>query len=198
LKGCRPLTEAEVVDVGRSFGGRWVLRDRALFVCGCKTGFRISELLSLTLGDVVSHGRITQYLSVHRRHMKKKREGRTVKLNPAAREVIEAWVAEMAMLGLTQSSTPLFLSRRRDRDGKARSISRVQGHRILREAYAANELDGRLGTHTMRKTFAGQVYERLGRDLFRTQQALGHKSPGSTVAYLSFMQTEIDEAIEAL
>jgi hypothetical protein len=47
MKGCRPLTEAEVALVRRSFGGRYGRRDRALFLLGVKSGFRISELLSL-------------------------------------------------------------------------------------------------------------------------------------------------------
>ena len=40
MKGCRPLTDKEVARVAEHFLGR--SRDRALFLLGVKTGFRIS------------------------------------------------------------------------------------------------------------------------------------------------------------
>ena len=46
MSGCRPLQGAEVVEVAQSFGGRYALRDRALFLVGLYTGFRITELLT--------------------------------------------------------------------------------------------------------------------------------------------------------
>jgi site-specific recombinase XerD len=59
-------------------------------------------------------------------------------------------------------------------------------------------LRGKLGTHTMRKTFANNVHERLGRDLVKTQRALGQKNITTTILYLSFRDDEITQAILAL
>jgi integrase len=70
MKGCRPLSEEEVVLVQRSFGGVYAARDRALFLLGVKSGFRISKLLSLRLGDVWQHGRLVDRVTVRRQHMK--------------------------------------------------------------------------------------------------------------------------------
>jgi hypothetical protein len=39
-------------------------------------------LLSLIVGDVQQHGKIVDYVTVQRKHMKKKTEGRTVPLHP--------------------------------------------------------------------------------------------------------------------
>jgi integrase len=50
----------EITAVSRSFGGTYAARDRALFILGLKSGFRISELLSLRLGDVLQHGCLVQ------------------------------------------------------------------------------------------------------------------------------------------
>jgi site-specific recombinase XerD len=50
----------------------------------------------------------------------------------------------------------------------------------------------------MRKTFAKKIYEHLGRDLARTQEALGHQHINDTRKYLSFDRTEIDRAILAI
>ena len=82
MKGCRPLTDAEVAIVAQSFGGTYATRDRALFVLGIKTGFRISELLSLTIGDVYQHGQVVARVTVKRAHMKRKVEGRTLAAAP--------------------------------------------------------------------------------------------------------------------
>jgi len=38
------------------------------------------------------------------------------------------------------------------------------------------------------------MYQALDQNIFKLQKALGHASPSSTVAYLSFNEEEIDEA----
>jgi Phage integrase family len=67
MKGCRVLTANEVARVSQAFCGTYAARDRALFILGIKTGFRISELLSLPVGDVWQHGRFVDYVAVQRR-----------------------------------------------------------------------------------------------------------------------------------
>jgi integrase len=77
MKGCRPLTDQEVNLISRSFSGTFAKRNKALFILGVRSGFRISELLSLRVGDVLQHGKIVEHVTVARAHMKKKLEGRT-------------------------------------------------------------------------------------------------------------------------
>lgn len=194
MKGCRPLTEAEVTLVAQSFGGTYATRDKALFVLGIKSGFRISELLSLTIGDVYQHGQVVARVTVKRAHMKRKVEGRTMLLHPEAQTAIQAWLSELATAGALLPSRYLFASRK----GVNRPISREQAWHILKEAYATNGLSGALGTHSMRKTFANNVYAKLGHDLVKTQRAMGHKNINSSVSYLSFCEDDIDQAILAL
>ena len=193
MKGARPLTDSEVLQVSNSFRGRYALRDRALFVLGTKTGLRISELLSLTIGDVLQHGRIVNRVSVQRKHIKRKLEGRTMLLHPDAKEALALWVAQLSGRVEVRRDTPVFLSRKGQQP-----IGRRHAWTILMGNYAENRLEGTLGTHAMRKTFANKVHVLLGRDLVKTQRALGHKNVSSTVSYLSFLQEEIDEAILAL
>lgn len=64
IKGCRPFTEAEVEILQQSFGGIYADRHKALFLLGVKSGFRISELLSLRVGDVAQHGRLNDRVTV--------------------------------------------------------------------------------------------------------------------------------------
>jgi integrase len=193
MKGCRPLSEDEVELVRQSFGGTYGLRDRALFLLGLKSGFRISELLSLRVQDVYQHGRMVERVTVQRRHMKKKLEGRTVVLHPEAKAALADWLMRLPQMATVTPQTYVFQSRK----GSNQPIGKIQAWKILHEAARTNELTGKLGTHMMRKTFADRVYHQLHRDLVKTQRAMGHKNINSTVAYLSFVEDEIDQAILA-
>ena len=52
MKGTRPLDNQEIRLVSACFDGTYGDRNRGLFMLGVSTGGRISELLSLTVGDV--------------------------------------------------------------------------------------------------------------------------------------------------
>jgi len=191
MRGCRPLTEPEVDAVLRCCQGRHAARDRALFLLGVRSGFRISELLSLRIRNVVQARRVVERVHVPRRHMKGKREGRTVLLHPAARAALANWLEELRASGHTSPESFVFQSRH----GTNQAIGRIQAWRILRRAFERAGLNGNLGTHSMRKTFADRVYDRLGKDLVKTARALAHRSISSTASYLTFRESEIDEAI---
>jgi integrase len=203
MRGCRPLSDAEVTLIAKSFGGTFAKRNKALFILGVRTGYRISELLSLTVGDVLHHGKVVDHITVQRRHMKGGKagntSGRTVPLHPEARAALSVWLEVLAKrLGTLEASLPVFCSRVKDpATGLRKAISRQQAWEILKEAFAANELTGKLGTHVMRKTFANRMYEKLNRDLVKVQRAMGHRNINSTVSYLSFREEDITDAILA-
>ena len=52
MKGTRPLDNTEIRLVSACFDGTFEARNRGLFMLGVSTGGRISELLSLQIGDV--------------------------------------------------------------------------------------------------------------------------------------------------
>ena len=82
-------------------------------------------------------------------HMKGKRESGSVRLHPKAQEAISVWIESM---GEFTPQTYLFQSR----EGRNQPISRVQAAKILKAAYAANELPelDRLWTHSLRNLVA--------------------------------------------
>jgi integrase len=82
VRGCRPLTDQEIEVVGKSFSGIYAKRNKALFMRGLKTGYRITELLSLRVGDVYQHEKGIDRVTVQRRNMKGKMRSRTVILHP--------------------------------------------------------------------------------------------------------------------
>lgn len=187
MQGSRPLTDAEVAQVLEVLGSP---RNRALFLLGLRSGFRISELLSLRLKDVLQNGNLVDRVAVERKNMKGQLAGRTVVLHPEAREALGFWVNR-----LTERHTDPVTFLFRSRQGANQAMDRRSAWHLLTRAFAKCGLTGKLGTHCMRKTFAKKVHEKLGRDLVKTQKALGHARITSTVSYLSFNENDIDDAI---
>ncbi len=192
MRGCRPLTDQEIAEILPDFYGRCFKRDKAMFLLGLKSGFRVSEVLSVLIGDVLQYGQLVDRVAVRRKDTKGKVEGRSVPLHPAAKAAIRELLDEMAAEGADLSpETPLFRSRK----GENRPISRVQAWWVLKRAANRAKLPGKVATHSWRKSFAQRIYEKLDHDLVKTQRALGHRCITSTVSYLSFVDEEIDRAI---
>lgn len=189
MRGTRPLTDQEYHEVLTHIRGKNSYRTRALFILGCKSGFRISEMLSLTVGDVWQKGKMVARVTVRRSSMKGKNESRTILLHPEASEALQWLIEENKLFDKPKSF--IFLSQK----GGNKPISRIQAFRDLAKVFEVIGLEGKLGTHCMRKTFANKMYDRLGHDLIKLQKAMGHKNVNSTAQYLSFREEEIDEAI---
>ena len=113
MRGCRPLSDAEVKQVAKSFSGTYAKRNKALFILGVRTGFRISELLSLLVGDVLQHGKILDRITVQRRNMKGKTQGRTIRVHPGAKAALSVWLNQLQKKEPLDPQYPVFASRTR-------------------------------------------------------------------------------------
>ncbi len=191
MRGCRPWSDKELSEYEQAFSGRYRLRNLALFVLGSRSGFRVSELLSLKVGDVYSNGHIVDRVSVARRHMKGKKQSRSVYLHPKVKPYLRQWLYELRQRGFMLSSDWLFV-----RDDGLKPISRHQVWRILKDLARSLGHGGKIGTHSMRKTFANKVWIVTKGNLILVQKALGHIDINSTVSYLSFREEDIDRAIK--
>jgi hypothetical protein len=70
MAGMRDYTDAEIDLVRKSFSGRYALRDRCFFEMALQMGLRVSEMLSLTVGQVYQYGKVVDEVSIERKHMK--------------------------------------------------------------------------------------------------------------------------------
>ena len=139
--------------VRKSFSGRYALRDRCFFEMALQMGLRVSEMLSLTVGQVYQYGKVVDEVSIERKHMKGgkagKASGRTIPLFPETHPHILAWLQRLAgMLKVQDSkaidpSTPLFLSRVQNKDGSPRAIARETAWRIIKAIARENEFTAR-------------------------------------------------------
>jgi site-specific recombinase XerD len=187
MKGCRPLTETEKTQVLNSISGRHQLRDKLIVTFGIYAGFRISEILSLRVKDVFQNGVVPNHVTVQRRNVKGRREGRTVVMHQMIKDAVIQYL--LANLGLS-SDSPLFLNQ-----GGKKAISRQQAWNIVESAFSACGLTGTLGTHSLRKTFALNAYQKSGHCLLKTKKALGHTDIRTTEKYLSFAESEVEDLI---
>lgn len=185
MAGCRALEKREIVKILEQLKAP---RDKALFSLGIFSGFRISELLSLEISDIYKFGRIADTISVRARNMKGKIAARDVALNENAKAALQGLLdSDPVRIG------PLFRSRE-----KGAALSRRQANQVLKNAFNALELDGKLASHSMRKTYCENVHLALGEDIYKTAKAMGHRSIDSTAKYLTIDMDEINRAILSL
>jgi site-specific recombinase XerD len=181
MAGRRAFTREEETRILQSFRGAYAARNKALFTLMMKTGLRVSEALSLRIRQVVSDGEVVDEVEIPRAHMKGKKIGRHVMLNPVAKDAVRQWLMTLASLvSLLDPDTYLFKSRM----GTNRPLSRQGAWKVLKEACAAADVRGPTGCHSTRKSFAERAFVELGRDLHHLQAVMGHSSISSTIKYL--------------
>ena len=112
MKGTRPLDNDEIRRVSTCFTGTFEARNRGLFMLGVSTGGRISELLSLTIGDVWQNRKAVTDLLHTKRIVKGGEVSRSVLVNADGRKAINELVnLAREHYRSVASKRPLFLSR---------------------------------------------------------------------------------------
>ncbi len=158
-------------------------RDYLLFVMGINTGLRISDLLQLTMGDVLDKkNKPVQLLVIKEQKTGKERK---IRLNENVRKAIQETIA---LKDDVQLGEYLFKSQK----GKNKPISRIQAWQVLNDAAKTVGIEGRIGTHTLRKTFGYHAYKQ-GIDITLLMQLFNHAAPSVTLRYIGITQDDIDQ-----
>ena len=195
MKGTRPLDNAEIQKVSEAFGGVFSVRNQSLFMLGVSVGGRISELLALKVEDVWQNGKPVKDLLFDRNIVKGSEVSRAVPVNIDGRQAIEnliVWHTEL--YGDADPTRPLFPSRKGQ---GSKAMTRISAHRALKPAFEAAGLNGKLGTHSLRKSYAQRLYEQTN-DIYAVQEMLGHKSVVTTQRYLGVNYASVRDASEAM
>ena len=195
MKGTRPLDNAEIRKVSEAFDGVFAVRNRSLFILGVSVGGRISELLALKVNDVWQNNKPVKDLLFDRNIVKGGEVSRAVPVNVDGREAIEALIAwHIELYGNADPTRPLFPSRK----GQGlKTMTRIAAHNALKGAFEAAGLNGKLGTHSLRKSYAQRLYEQTN-DIYAVQEMLGHKSVVTTQRYLGVNYASVRDASEAM
>lgn len=168
-------------DRERCRGGvSWYL----LLLLGFSTGLRIGDLCSLKVKDVRDRERVCIIAE-------KTGKMTDIYLREDTRRAIKA------ALGNADGNDWALNSRQRNRaDGGNKPISRQRCYAIIKEIAEKAGFVEHVGCHTMRKTFAWNLYQSTGGNLALLQKQLNHSSQEATIHYLGLDQKALDNAIK--
>jgi len=191
--GCRALSDDEIERICGAFGGKYRLRDRAIFVTGVYTGFRISEILSLNMEDVVEGDYMRSSVTVQKAYMKCKKS-RTMPLNFRAKAAIKELIDSLPRQPGSEN-LPLF----RSQGTEKRLSSRMYSLLLKAAAQSAGVSCQKLATHSMRKTFASRMYASsyIRQDLAKLALLMGHRNPANTLRYIQLLDNSLTDAVLA-
>jgi len=194
----RAFTSEEIAALDLALAGLGRHRDRLLLLLLVATGYRITEILTVRVGQLVHpDGTIAGEMSIARRLLKcgrskraKSIRSRRVPLSGMARTAISDYISTIDEM--PPATAFVFQSRK----GVNSPISRGQAYKIVKSIARMVGLDAdRLGCHSTRKAYAGGLYEATGHDIIKTQRLLGHASPLTTARYIDTDATELDNLV---
>ena len=194
--GCTALNEREYAKIVESFQGRFRLRDRALFVVGARTGFRIAELLSLKIEDIWNFetNEPLEAVRVAREKMKGKRKARSMPLHREACEAVTDWIRSARLNHHFYRKTYLFPRQGDNSSAMTRQCADLAFRKAFRMAKVPPQ-----GTHAMRKTFASRLWVSpfIDRDITKMRELLGHESILNTARYIQHLDNTLETAVLA-
>lgn len=182
-----PIREIKQIQAIRTVLRDQSIRNELLFVLGINSGLRISDILTLKVGDVFrAPAKSRDDLTVV-----EKKTGKTKRfyLGETVKKLLERYF-QQEHPGMDDY---LFPSRKHT----ARPIRRERAWEILNQAAELIGLvernndgklvSGRIGTHTLRKTFGYHAYQ-SGVDLALLQDLFNHSSERTTLKYIGITE----------
>ncbi|WP_404448969.1 tyrosine-type recombinase/integrase [Sutcliffiella horikoshii] len=148
------------------------LRDYLFFVMGINMGLRLSELLHVKVEGVTVDGKVNDFYLLENGHF--------IYMNKHVRQAIAEYLHKRSL----ESEDYLFKSQKCNAP-----ITRQQAYRIINKAAKEVGVPGKVGTHTLRKTFGYHAY-RSGVAVSLLQKHFNHTSPSETLRYLGIDKYE--------
>ncbi len=173
-----PIRNKRKIEVVKRILKEHGSRDFLMFLLGINCGLRISDILKLKVCDVLNK----DYIELKEQKTKKYKK---IPITNSFKSVLKDYI-----LGKS-SDEWLFASQKGDKP-----ITRVQAYRIISQACQEAGITTRIGTHTLRKTFAYHFYKEK-KDIALLQSLLNHSSPSITLRYIGINQDIIDSNLNS-
>ncbi|MBA7527329.1 Tyrosine recombinase XerC [subsurface metagenome] len=162
-------------------------RDFLLFVFGINSGLRISDLLSLKLGDIKdSRGNLKDDLDIREQKTGKTRK---VFFNKQIKEALKYYLEKTDIYDLDRY---LFTKEKSKRN---KPITRVRAYQLINKWCEEIGIKYRVGGHTLRKTF-GYHLRKQGISIEQISSLLNHQNIKVTFRYIGIDQDEDREVIK--
>ena len=173
----------EAAIIAKSKGNQMAVRNRLIIEMALGTGLRVSELANLKVDDI--HIRKGQYsLTVNNG---KGGKHRVVGFNNKLKTLIQEYLDYRKSM-----SSYLFASERGEK------MTRFGVGRVFKTMAAKACLDSKHSIHTLRHTYATNLYKASGYNLRMVQKQLGHSSITTTTVYSDVLNQDLTDALENL
>lgn len=177
-------------------------RDNMLFIVGINFGLRVSDLRMLRFCNLINDNLTFKdsfaVFEKKTRNTRKRKKNRYITINHAVIEAVTLYLENTPNVSL---SDYMFRSES-NRGGNINNPLSIKSiDRILKGLAADLDLNVKMSTHTLRKTFC---YHQMvmshndSRKLLLLQKMLNHSSPAQTLDYIGITAEEIDEAYKQL
>ncbi len=178
------LTLDDSLELLGSVDGPNAERDYCILTIFLNCGLRLSELCSLNVQDVRNNTMVIKG---------KGNKERTVYINSATRDAIEAYLPHRTIEGVVgPDRSALFISRNR------RRISNKTVQHIVYKNLEKAGLSGMgFSTHKLRHTAATLMYQQGNVDVRTLQVILGHENLGTTQIYTHVSDAQAEMAVES-
>jgi site-specific recombinase XerD len=188
----RPLTDDELKIISEL---NISIRNKTIFTIGIHTGFRLNEIRCLQIKDLYSLElkEVLKCITVQKQNMKGKKASRSVIISNYLREVLKEYINTLK--DKDNKDTYLFVNKNNV------PLSKVQIWRIIKSIFVKAKIydsKGKLGVHTLRKTFAKFFSDKTEGNIYKLQKALGHSNINSTTHYMSNIDKERDDIITGM
>jgi integrase len=152
-------------------------RDLLLFVLGINTGIRVSDLLFIKVEDLWDGTTFKEFLYID----DPRNDGRKAfYINKSVKSEFKLYLAKSDV----KDSDYLFKSKKNNQP-----ITRQQAYRIINQAAKEVGIPGKIGTHTLRKTFGYHAY-RKGIAISILKSIYNHQTPTETLRYIGLNKEE--------
>ncbi len=181
----QPIRNLKQIETIKKLLKQQNLRDYCLFTVGINSGLRISDLLNLTVNDVIENGKIKNRIRLRE---KKTNKFKDFPLSDNAKSSIREYLKTRNY----KPNEPLFLSRK-----NKGFLLRQQAYKIINDVAKSIGIKDKIGTHTLRKTFGYHAYNN-GYDITLIQKLFNHSTPAITLRYIGITQEELDDVYLSL
>ena len=192
-------------DINRISGfliqnGRY--RDNMLFIVGINFGLRVSDLRLLRFSNLINDNFTFKdsfpVFEKKTRNTRKRKRNRYITINTAVIEAVTLYLENTAGVSLSDYLFRSFSNRGKNLGAP---LTNNSIDRILKGIAKDLDLNVKMSTHTLRKTFC---YHQMlmshhdSRKLLLLQKMLGHSSPAQTLEYIGITSEEIEDAYKKL
>lgn len=172
-----PIKDIEKINALKEHLKKHSLRDLLLFVFGINTGIRVHDLLTLKVDDIWDGTEIKEFLHIYD---DKKDDCRVHYINSQVRAALQNYLSTFDF----KEADYLFKSKKNHLP-----ITRQQAYRIINQAAKEVGICGKIGMHTLRKTFGYHAY-RKGIAISILMSIYNHQTHAETLRYIGIDHDE--------